>query len=62
MSGWVLIIAAIGGWGDVSDMQVHRDLPEAQCRAMLTALAPLKQRVGAVCVGPDGTRVELSDE
>lgn len=60
MGGWVLLIA-LGGWGTISDMQVHRDLPEAQCRAMLTALAPLKQRVGAACVGPDGTRIELSD-
>ena len=60
MGGWILIIA-IGGWGTVSDIQVHRDLPEAQCRAMALALKPLKDGVGVVCVGPDGTRVNIVD-
>lgn len=52
MSSWVLIIA-IGGIVNVSDVQLHPDLTEAQCKAAVVSLAPI-QAVGAACIGPGG--------
>ena len=51
---WILIVV-IGGWGTVSDVRFER-MTEAQCRAALEALEPLRSAIGAACVGPDGQK------
>lgn len=53
---WFLIIVVASRIG-VSEVQVT-PMPEAQCRAAIEVLAPLKKHVGVACVGPNGERVE----
>lgn len=57
---WFLIIAIGSGWGSVSDVRFAQ-MTGPQCRAALESLKPLIGSIGAVCVGPDGERVEIED-
>lgn len=56
---WILIIA-VGGWGRISEVRFER-MPEAQCRAALEALSPIRTAVGTACVGPDGQIVDWDE-
>ncbi len=60
MGGWVLMIFT-GCCGSGSEIQIHRDLPEAQCKVMALAVKSLQEGAAVVCVGPDGTRLNLLD-
>lgn len=59
MGEWILIIA-LSGVINVSDVQMHRGLTEAQCKQAVKALAPLNT-VGAACIGPKGEVFETSE-
>ncbi|WP_457647640.1 hypothetical protein [Profundibacter sp.] len=56
---WILIIVLPGTLG-IESVQFER-MPEAQCRAALTTMEPLKRKIGLACVGPDGQIVEMGE-
>jgi hypothetical protein len=41
-------------------MQFER-MPEQQCREALAQMAPLREQIAAVCVGPDGQSITWQD-
>ena len=50
---WALIIAISGAVAPISDVQIIPMATEAQCRASVDVMAPMKT-VGVACVGPNG--------
>ena len=56
---WVLFVV-IGGIMGVSDIRTV-SMSEPQCRASVKMLAPLKNRISAGCVGPNGETFIFKD-
>ena len=52
--GWFLLVVTIGfASTSVSDVKIIQ-MTEAQCKAALIEMQPLKDHVGLACIGPNG--------
>lgn len=52
MNAWLLMVVIVNLAG-VSDVKIV-PMTELQCRLSINVLKPVKDRVGAVCIGPEG--------
>lgn len=60
MITWILIIVTGNGFAGVSDVK-HIRTTELQCKEIVRQMKPLRGRLGALCVGPNGEHFSLDD-
>ena len=57
MVNWLFVVVVASSLSAVGEVKIT-PMTEAQCRAAVDLMRPLKGKLGAACVGPDGSTYE----